>query len=245
MKSLKLLISVITIVFPLIVSAQTVKLTTMNWSPFYAESLNNGGFITAIVEEALSEAGYDSTVEFTGWQTALDTVKSGSKDALIGAYYTEERTKDYYYSIPIYTVLVGLIKTSDFPLKNYNSFNAINEYKIGKIEGSSIGASFDAFDFSQLHEFDSVSSAVKALTMGEIDLYADNLAVAKDAAQSSGLDGSQLQILLPPLEENNLYLLISKSIPNAEELRDAFNKGLFAIQASGRFNEILAEYNQQ
>ncbi|TDO95588.1 substrate-binding periplasmic protein [Marinomonas balearica] len=244
MKSLKLFISAIAIAFPLIVSAQPVKLTTMNWSPFYAESLNNGGFITAIVEEALSEAGYESTVEFTGWQAALDSVKSGNKDALIGAYYTEERTEDYYYSIPIYTVLVGLIKSSDFPLTNYTSFEAINDYKIGKIEGTSVGTSFDAFGFAQLNEFDSVSNAVTALTKGEIDLYADNLAVAKDAAQSAGLDASQLQILLPPLEKNDLYLLISKSIPNAEKLREAFNNGLFALHQSGRFNEILAEYNQ-
>ena len=108
-----------------------------------------------------------------------------------------------------------------------------------------IGESFDNFPFSDLKEYPEVSDAIKALDSGEVQLYADSLAVAKEAAEAAGIDASQLQILLPPLEENDLYLLISKSIPNAEELRDAFNKGLMEIQMSGRYDEILAEFNQQ
>ena len=65
------------------------------------------------------------------------------------------------------------------------------------------------------------------------------------SAKAQGIDASQLQILVPPLEKNELYVLISKSIPNAEILRDAFNKGLMEIQMSGRYNEILTEFNQQ
>ena len=53
-----------------------------------------------------------------------------------------------------------------------------------------------------------------------------------------------LQILIPPLEEHDLYLLVSKAIPNSEELRNAFNKGLIELQASGRYEEILKEFNQ-
>lgn len=245
MKKLTKFFSALAIALPLTVQAQTVELTTMNWPPFYGDSLEKGGFITAIVDEALAESGYDSTMEFTAWQTALDTVKSGDKDAIVGGYYSEERAKEYYFSIPIYTVLAGLIKKPDFPLSNYDSFESIDQYSIAKLQGSVIGESFDAFPFSNLKEYPEVSDAIKALDSGEVQLYADSLAVAKEAAKDAGIDASQLQILLPPLEENDLYLLISKSIPNGEELRDAFNKGLLEIQMSGRYDEILAEFNQQ
>ncbi|QUX97440.1 ABC transporter substrate-binding protein [Marinomonas sp. CT5] len=245
MKKFSKLFLPLALVLPLAVQAQTVELTTMNWSPFYGESLNKGGFITAIVQEALVESGYDSEIEFTGWQTALDTTKIGKKDALVGAYYSEERTKDYHFSIPIYTVLIGLIKKPDFQLDNYSSFESIDQYNIAKLKGSVIGKSFDNFAFTNLREYPEVADAVKALNSGEVQLYADNLAVAKEAAKEEGIDGSQLQILMPPLEENDLYLLISKSIPNGEAIRDAFNKGLISLQASGRYNEILTEFNQQ
>lgn len=245
MKKLTKFFSALALTIPLTVQAQTVELTTMNWPPFYGESLDKGGFISAIVDEALAVSGYDSSIEFTAWQTALDTVKSGDKDAIVGGYYSEERAKEYYYSIPIYTVLIGLIKKPDFPMDNYSSFEALDQYSIAKLKGSVIGESFDNFAFSDLKEYPEVSDAVIALNSGEVDLYADNLAVAKEAAQAEGINASQLQILMPPLEENDLYLLISKSIPNAEEIRDAFNKGLISLQSSGRYNEILTEFNQQ
>ncbi|WP_191600049.1 substrate-binding periplasmic protein [Marinomonas algicola] len=237
--------SALALALPLTLQAQTVELTTMNWPPFFGESLEKGGFITAIVDEALAQSGYDSTIEFTAWQTALSSVKNGDKDAIVGGYFTEERTKEYYYSIPIYTVLTGLIKKSDFPLNNYSSFESLDSYSIGKLKGFVIGGSFESFAFTKLKEYQEVSDAVKALNTGEIQLYADNLAVAREAAKSEGIDVSKLQILTPPLEENDLFLLISKSIPNAEKLRDAFNNGLIEIQTSGRYNEILTEFNQQ
>ncbi|QUX93329.1 ABC transporter substrate-binding protein [Marinomonas sp. A3A] len=245
MKKIQKFFSALIIALPLTAQAQTVELTTMNWPPFYAESLEKGGFITAIVEEALAESGYDSTIEFTGWQNALDNAKNGDKDAIVGGYYSEERAKEYYFSIPIYTVLAGLIKKPDFPLTNYSSFEELDQYTIAKLKGTVIGESFDNFPFTNLKEYAEVSDAIKALDSDEVQLYADSLAVAKEAAKAAGIDGSQLQILLPPLEENDLYLLIAKSAPNAEELRDAFNKGLISLQASGRYDEILTEFNQQ
>ena len=245
MKRLIKFLSILAIALPITIQAQTVELTTMNWPPFYGEGLEKGGFITAIVNEAFTQSGYDSTIEFTAWQTALSTVKSGNKDAIVGGYYSNERAQEYFYSIPIYTVLAGLIKKPDFPLSNYSSFESIDQYSIAKLKGSVIGESFDNFAFSNLKEYQEVSDAIKALDSGEVQLYADSLAVAKEAAKAQGIDASQLQILIPPLEENDLYVLISKSIPNAEILRDAFNKGLMEIQISGRYKEILTEFNQQ
>ena len=67
MKKIITFLSTLILALPLSTQAQTVELTTMNWSPFYGESLKKGGFITAIVQEALAESGYDSEIEFTGW----------------------------------------------------------------------------------------------------------------------------------------------------------------------------------
>lgn len=245
MKKLKHALTGLLLAIPVYVSAQTVQLTTMNWPPFYAESLDKGGFITAIVTEALQQSGHDSNIEFVSWQDALDNVKSGKKDAIVGGYFSEERAKEYYFSVPIYTVLAGLIKKPGFPMENYDSFESLDGYKIAKIKATVIGESFDKFPFSNLKEYTEVKDAVLALNSGEVDLYADSLAVAKAAAETAGIDASQLKIMMPPLEENDLYLLISKSIPNGEELRDAFNKGLVALQTSGRYDEILAEFKQQ
>ncbi|TPE53423.1 transporter substrate-binding domain-containing protein [Maribrevibacterium harenarium] len=224
--------------------AANVSLTTLNWPPFVGDSLDRGGFINVIVQESLAAAGYTSDVEFTAWQTALDTVKAGEKDAVVGGYYSEARAKDYLYSIPLYTVMVGVIKTPKLDISSYDSFTTLNNYKIGKVEGFVTSEAFDNYAFSQLQVFKEVDQAVAALEAGKIDLYADSLSAAREEAKKQGMDPMDLQILIPPLEEHDLYLLVSKAIPNSEELRNAFNKGLIELQASGRYEEILKEFNQ-
>ena len=229
---------------PALSFATPVTLTTLNWPPFYAEELENGGFISVIVEEAFKASGYESNIEFTTWQNALDTVKTGKKDAIVGGYFSEERAKTYHYSSPIYTVLTGIIKKDDFPLNLYTSFEMLDEYKIGKLDQGLIGVNFDAFPFSKLTGYTEISDGLKALNSGEIDLYADSLAVAKHAAAKAGMDPASLQLVQPPVDQNDLYLLISKAIPNGEVLRDAFNSGLIQIQSNGTYDKILADYKQ-
>lgn len=244
-KVIQLLIATTLACSPLISQAETVSLTSMNWPPFYAQELNKGGFVTVLVEESLKASGYDSTMSFTSWQDALDTVKSGKKDAIVGGYYSDERAKDYYYSIPIYTVYTGLIHKTGFALNQFASFDSLDKYNIGKLKGSVVGESFDAFPFSHLKEFPEVTDAMKALQSGDIDLYADSLSVAKEAAKKVGIDPASLSILQPPIDQNDLYLLISKSIPNGDDIRKAFNKGLMTIKANGTYDKILAEFNQK
>ncbi|MCZ2721479.1 transporter substrate-binding domain-containing protein [Marinomonas sp. 15G1-11] len=224
--------------------AETIKLTTMNWAPFYAEELDRNGFVTAIVQESLAASGYDSEIEFTEWNTALKTVEAGTKDAIVGGYFSEERQKVYNYSIPIYTVLSGLVKTKNLDLDLFTSFDQLNSYKMGKVAGGVVSKEYDSFQFNSLTGFDTTKAAVIALSQGEIDLYADNLSASRAVAQGLGIDPMSLELVQPPLEQNDLYLLISKSIPNSDALRDAFNQGLITIQSNGVYQKILEDFNQ-
>ena len=231
-------------ILPALSYAGSVTLTTMNWPPFYAQELKNGGVITALVQESFKASGYESEIEFTTWTNALDTVKVGKKDALVGAYYSDERAQIYHYSIPIYTIYSGIIKMDGFPLDSYTSFETLDNYKLGKLDQALVGESFDAFPFADMSYYVEVSDALKALKSGEIDLYADNLSVAKSAAGKAGIDPATLKLLQPPIDQNDLFLIISKEIPNAEEIKDAFNAGLIKIQMDGTYDKILADYNQ-
>jgi polar amino acid transport system substrate-binding protein len=224
--------------------AQEVTLTTTDWAPFYASSLEQGGFISAIVAESLKASGYDSNIVFSDWTEAFDKVKTGEKDILVGAYFSEDRARDFHISMPIYSLMTGVIKKQTFALDFVNSFDMLNQYKLGKIDGSVVGKSFDAYPFNSLTGYPGVADGLKALEQGEIDLYIDSVAVVKQVANDLGMDSSQLQLVQPPLEENDLYVLVSKNIPNAIELRDAFNAGFIQIQANGTYESILKRFNQ-
>ena len=224
--------------------AQEVSMTTTNWAPFYGSELEQGGFISTIVSESFKASGYSSEIEFTQWKEAMRLVKTGEKDVLVGAYYSDERAQDYHVSIPIYSVLTGVIKQNNLDLDFYSSFEMLNQYKIGKMEGSVISQSFDAFPFQNIQGFDGAEAGLKALANGDINLYADNLSVVKSIAGRIGMDPSQLSMVQPPIEKNDLYVMISKEIANSEKVRDDFNAGFIMIQANGTYEKILKQFEQ-
>jgi len=226
------------------IQAQTVTMTTTDWAPFYGSKLDDGGFLSVIASESLKASGYESNIEFTSWGNALELVKTGDKDILLGAYFSEERGKYYHFSLPIYSALTGIIKKEGLPLDFYNSFEMLDEYKIGKIDKSVVGKSFDAYPFKNLIGFEGVDDGLKALNKGEIDLYVDSFAVVKQVAADIGINPASLHMVQPPIEENDLYILVSREIPDAVKLRDAFNAGFIQIQVNGTYDKILARFNQ-
>lgn len=224
--------------------AESVSMTTTNWAPFYAESLDKGGFITAIAQASLAASGYASSIEFISWTDALNKVKKGEKDIVLGAYFSEERAQHYHYSLPIYSVLTGVFKKAGHELNFYTSFDMLDQYKLGKLDGTVVAKSFDAYPFKHLKGYSKVSDGLTALEQGEIDLYVESYAVAKQVAADMGMDAAQLEMIQPPVEDNDLHIMISKSVPNALAIRDAFNAGFVEIQRNGTYEKILKDFNQ-
>ncbi|WP_242603239.1 transporter substrate-binding domain-containing protein [Marinomonas sp. MED121] len=239
-----LIYAFIFITLPNRVQAQNVSMTTTNWAPFYAESLDQGGFVTAIVDASFKAAGYDTAIKFTSWTDALEQVKEGKKDVVVGAYFSEDRAQHYHYSLPIYSVLTGVFKKAGHELDFYTSLDTLDQYKLGKLDGTVVAKSFDAYPFKHLKGYEQVSLGLKALDQGEIDLYVESYAVAKQVAADMGMQADKIEMIQPPLEDNDLHIMISKNIPNAIEIRDAFNKGFVQIQTNGTYETILKEFNQ-
>ena len=66
--------------------------------------------------------------------------------------------------------------------------------------------------------------------------------VVRFEAQKEKMDTNQMVFIQPPLQRNALYLLVSRAIPDGQQLVDDFNKGLAEIAADGTLDNLLAEY---
>lgn len=237
-----LLIAGLTLSAPLF--AQDVSYTTLNWPPFIGESEDRNGVLAEIVKQTMDASGTDYTLEFTDWSKALEDVLAGKKDAIIAAYYSEERAKNYHYSLPIYSVYTGLVtrESSGIDIKFFQSYDELNSYRISKLADSVVGETFDKHPFPNIKPYATEQEAVQALFDGEVDFYAGNLDVAKDLAKKIGQDSAELSIVQPPINEQEIFVMFSKATENGLEQRDAFNKSLVNLQASGQYDAILSSF---
>ena len=44
-----------------------------------------------------------------------------------------------------------------------------------------------------------------------------------------------------PINDQPMYLMLSKKVPGNEEMRDRFNEGLRQLKESGRYDQIIAD----
>ncbi|RDL45255.1 ABC transporter substrate-binding protein [Marinomonas piezotolerans] len=224
--------------------AQEVRYTTLNWPPYIGENEDRHGVLAEIVKQTMNSSGTDFTLEFTSWSKALEDVIAGNKDAVVGAYYSEERTKNYHYSLPIYSVFTGLVKRegNGIDINFIQSFSELNSYRISKLADSVVGAEFDKHPFPNMKTFETEKEAVQALYDGDVDFYAGNLDVAKDLAKKLGKNSEELSIVNPPINEQDIFVMFSKATENGLEQRDAFNKALINLQANGQYEAILSSF---
>ncbi|SBS32679.1 Bacterial extracellular solute-binding proteins, family 3 [Marinomonas aquimarina] len=222
--------------------AQEVNYTTLNWPPYIGETEDRQGVLAEIVKQTMAQSGSDYTLEFTSWTQALKDGESGKKDAVVGAYYSEERAEKYYFSLPIYSVFTGLVKLDSIDVEFIKSYDELNSYRISKLADSVVGDTFDEHPFPHMSTFTTEKEAVTALFNKEVDFYAGTLDVAKSIAKSTGQDSAKLSIVLPPINEQEVFVMFSKNTANGLELRDAFNKALMSLQASGEYEQIIESF---
>lgn len=240
-KNTLLLLTGLTLSAPLI--AQDIQYTTLNWPPYIGEEEDRHGVLAEIVKQTMTSSSTDFTLEFTSWTKALEDVEKGDKDAVVGAYYSEERAKSYHYSLPIYSVFTGLVKRGNVDVQFIQSFDELNSYRISKLANSVVGESFDKHPFPNMKTFETEQEALQALYNGEVDFYAGNLDVAKALAKKIGKDSTELSIVQPPINEQEIFVMFSKATEDGLEQRDGFNKSLVNLQMNGQYDAIISSFN--
>lgn len=222
-------------------SAREVVLCTLNWEPYYGENLPRDGFFTEIVRTAFERAGHSVTVEFMPWARAMLEVEQGDRDVLLGAYYNEERARTYIASEPIYTDAVGLVALEELGVSRFDSLRALSDYVIGHGRGYSVSEAFDNADYLDKEPEESQVLNLRKLYAGRIDLIAGSFTSIRYLANDAGHDVDRLVFLEPPLNENTLHIMVSRAIPDGEELLADFHEGLREIRADGTYGRILEE----
>ncbi len=219
-----------------------LEIATTEYPPYYGKDLENGGFMTEIVVEALKRAGYDVEIKFLPWKRALEGIKAGKHDGLYTVWYRKEREAWLVYSDPIAPANeVGFLKRKDEDI-SFKTIEDLKPYTIGVTRGYALPPGFDQASLKISWEKDDEVS-LRKLHKGRVDLVLTDRILGKFIIDTKIPEAvPDLVWLDPPVLVEFQHLVFSKKAGNFAMRLANFNRGLAEIEADGTLNAIITRH---
>jgi len=241
----KLLIAVLIIIASSLngYSHQTITLFIGEWAPYTSQKDDKGKISEIIVAEAFKLENIDVKYEYYPWKRSYRGVKEGLAVGTFPWYYSEQKEKDFIVT----KEFLIRTKTVFFHLKSlkfhWESYEDLKNYSIG----GTIGYTGTVL----LKEKGLVIQLVpreelnyKKMMKHRIDITASSTVVGVQLINKLFSKKERDLFTYHPkaLFDSKMYMLISKKIPNAQELANTFDQGLIRLKKSGRYDRIIAEF---
>ena len=237
------------IVLSNISKAETISLVADEWPPFNGVSNSeNEGFIVDVARAVFEKNGMRVTYETISWKRAIEMVREGHRNGLIGASRTdapdfvfpsEEFSRNYiaFYvradsqwryrdQSDIEAVSVGVIAGYDYRrwLLDYIQINQDNLDKVQIITGQN-----------------PLQRNLMKLIDGRIDAIVDNEAVIINVARKMGLT-NQITLAGYGTEPSSIYIAFSPKLKRSKDYAEILSQGIMKLRASGELKRILIKY---
>ena len=218
---------------------KSFTLVAEEYPPFTDARLKTKGWTYAVVAAAMESQGYTVSLTLLPWARALEESKRGKYDGLLNAYWNEERTALYHFSVPIGEVRSLLYRRADrTDIRFDGDLHKLTNLRFGVVRGYTISEDFDGASYLNKELLARTEQGLAMLKGGHIDLLASgDLANGSNLLQITeqshpGLTG-QIVAVDPPLSVQYLHVAISKEASNAARKLEDLNIGLRRIMLNG------------
>jgi len=226
--------------------AETIRITTGEWEPFFSKYSYQYGLDSHIVTEAFKLEGIEVEWGFFPWQRANEYAKDENNWDASCCWWPDDLTKkEFFVSDPITQTSFVF-----FHLKSYNfhwnSLQDLHGMKIGGTSKYDYGKEFmDALEEKTLNvEFTSKDEFnFKKLVAGRIEIFPNDPDVG-NAQIKNYLSPDEADLLTQSPKEfgvSTLHLIVSKENKRNQYFLDKFNAGLKKLKASGRYQQMLRD----
>ena len=231
-RKLKIILMILLFSFYIEIFSTTLNLVGCEWPPYASDNLLNKGFFSEVIEEVFKDAGYISNTKLYPWKRAMKRVINGESDILMTLYWTEERTKDMFFSDVITEAPIGFFRRKGDNIV-FNKLEDLKKYSIGIVNGYSNGEEFDNATYLKTEGVYKDLLNFKKLMYNRIDLcvgdkFVGLYTITKDFPLAEG----QIVFIEPPLSVRKIYIGISKKTKNYKKIMIDFNNALKAAKES-------------
>lgn len=217
------------------VQAEPVKLANGEWAPYQSEQLKNGGFITQFTKEAFAAAGYEVEFAYMPWTRGYEDAKDGKYDGSIIWSKNAEREADFLFSEPIIRLSTSLFqqKGKNMPISGMSDL-------AGKRVGGMIGYTYGTEEMEEagqlkIQRVSDAENNMQKLMHGRLDFVLEDTDVGKELILNMNI-GDKIEANPTTINQRDYYLIISKKSPRAQELIDAFNRGMAKLNEDGKLD---------
>lgn len=220
------------------------------WCPFNCRPGDaEPGYGIEMAKLAFAKAGHTLNYELMPWARAIDAVRAGSIDAVIGAQQTGEEGRGLVFpkqSIGPARNIIALRRDSAW---TYAGPASLEKLSLGAVLGYSYTPEVDAHiakhkDNVQMVQFvggdDAAVQNLKKLAAGRISGVVETENVITYAAKKIGVT-DQLRIVGVGADEL-VYVAFAPKSPRSAAYAKAYDDGVAALRASGELAKILAKY---
>ncbi|WP_163833426.1 substrate-binding periplasmic protein [Spartinivicinus ruber] len=213
-----------------------------SWPPYYDRFLKNEGFFAEIVKDAYRLQGKKVKIIFTSWKRAFELTKKGKYQALLGAYYVPEREKFFKYSTEICRSRQYLYSKKSRNI-TFTSLSELTPYRIGIVRGYHYSDEFN--NSKELDKYEAVSAKqnIKLLMIDRLELVtADSRVIQYYSTTDYPSLANQYKQHPLMLKDITVHLVISKAIPNTDQLYQEFETGFAIMKEKGLDKDIMRKH---
>jgi len=231
-------------------ASQTVKLVTdADFAPYsmFVEG-KPAGIDVEVMTEAAKRAGISLDIELQPWDVLVDMVKKGTCDGAFSLFKTPERERYAMFAeaLPVHTsdyVLFTKVN-SKFSFRTYDDLKGKN---IGRVAGIDLGEEFEAAGAQGgmvIKDFPDLSSAMRALLVGDIDAYAGNIDVTYYRLNAMGMANSIVYLPKKLMSLQPAYLVMSRAstFEDKDRIIQGLERALDQMRRDGTYNKIAKRY---
>ena len=223
------------IIFYTQLNGNILKLTTDEWYPY--TSKENNGFIENIITKTLENSKIKHLIDYNNFDAGFNSSMEKSYNGTFPYFFTTERAKYFYYSLPIFEVENVLFYNKE---RVNNDSKNINNYKIGIVKGYSY-KNININKFKNIVYLDNEIIGFDMLDKGEIDLLPSNKLVGIHIIKKyfndfyTNIDYFKNNYLT----KDTLHLILNKNDKNNKNFMNLFNKSLNELKKNGDYKRIL------
>ena len=226
--------------------AAPMQIVADQWIPY--ENLADAeapGFSAEVVKHVFAMVGQEVTFEWMPWARAAEMVFRGDRDAIITAFYNEERARYCYFPTePLARdKWIFFVRSADAGKLTFSSFDDLVGHEIAAVRGASISAEF--WDFVRQHrniaETTNDEASFRMLEAGRVDYAVASLVNGARLVATLGLDGKVEPLTSRSIKEDNLYIIFSKRRVSRDFV-DKFSDALRQFKQTEAFRAIYRKY---